>query len=286
MKTFFLQTISGGLTVAFISAIFSFQVFAAGSGGGGSPPPPPDPAPSPPAEAPPVILEGPPGLPPCTQDVWSCDDWGTCQEDGTHARTCTRTLDCSGVEMPKPTEQETCPGLVCGHLSTLPERVTCRLELSDEDIAREFRILYFPEYCKVEETPEEKQGCIELYRSFAPCWELAVGRDRLSCARKAIGMKPVATEKAKCAARKSKNAKKACERSLNEKLEEYTLFQMYEYEVRAEDLLEQDRLTLGAVAAFDVFVEETKQAVEHAEDPTAWKKMLKDVKARYQSLTR
>lgn len=109
--------------------------------------------------------------------------------DGRQRRTCSLANECSAVETPKPAEIQICPGLKCGQLPGLKARVQCRLGLKPEELKTEFSILYFPEYCKVEESEEEKMECIGLYQAFQPCWALSIGNERLACGMKVSGIK-------------------------------------------------------------------------------------------------
>lgn len=272
--------------IGFLFILIATTVFAAGGGGGGSSGsgsvPEPAPAVVQPATVPPAPIE-----PVCTEHTWSCGQWSTCNEFGEQTRGCVISNLCEGASNSSPQIRQTCPGLTCGQLATLEERVTCRLKLSDAQLAAELSILYFPEYCKVEESDEEKQECIALYRSFAPCWEKPSGSPRrLSCARKILKLRPIEKEKEKCHAMKERKKRVMCNAAFNEKYENYMLFQMYEYEQRAEELLKAGKLSLEAVAAFDVFVEEHKRLIEESVRRALWEKLLAQVVAEWVKLER
>lgn len=174
-----------------------------------------------------------------------------------------------------------CAGLRCGQLDSLQERIKCRLQLTDAELAAEFQILYFPEYCKAEETSEEQQKCIALYRKFNKCWVLPLGEERTKCGAKVSGFKhSVEKERASCKKKKGP-ARAKCIEKLNDKIEHFTLFQMYEYSVQAEAHFKQGKASLDAVTDFDFFVETTKWKVERTESKRAWAKLLKEVQARF-----
>lgn len=201
-----------------------------------------------------------PPAPVCTEDTWNCSDWSLCQSDGRQKRACNLAHDCNAAETPRPQEIQICPGLVCGHLPTLPERIKCRLNLNQEELAREFSILYFPEYCKWENSVEEQQECIELYRSFNTCWQMPFGKKRTQCGKRVseLGISPDGRE-------------------------HFTLFQMYEYSVRAENAYRKGEASLDATADFDLFIEQSKQKVEEVKSPRVWRKLLKQVKKRFKN---
>lgn len=262
--------------------LFSYSVFAAGEGGGGTPPPSPSPAPSPspsPSPAPSPTSSGTG----CSADTWSCSEWNACRENGRQARLCQVLDDCPSVQSPKPLEDRVCTGLQCGHLETLEERVKCRLGLTDVQLAEEFKILYFPEYCRAEESQEEKQECIALYTSFQPCWNLPRGAGREICAKKLLKITNPKSMRAFCN-KKKKGPRAVCNRLLDGKVKNLTLFQMYEYAWWAEDLMKKGTLTLDATADFDVYVERKKQELEHAPNQAAWNHLLKEIREKFEGL--
>ena len=70
-------------------------------------PPPPAPVQTPtpsPTPAPTPIQS----TPPCSQDVWSCGDYGICSVAGIQSRSCTKTLDCPSVQTATPTTDKSC----------------------------------------------------------------------------------------------------------------------------------------------------------------------------------
>lgn len=46
--------------------------------------------------------------PDCTEDTWSCGDWGVCSVDSTQTRTCEKTSDCPTVDTPSPETSQSC----------------------------------------------------------------------------------------------------------------------------------------------------------------------------------
>ncbi|MBI5401438.1 trypsin-like peptidase domain-containing protein [Candidatus Wolfebacteria bacterium] len=46
--------------------------------------------------------------PSCSEDVWSCDNWGACSPNGIQTRSCKRTYDCLSAETPAPATSQYC----------------------------------------------------------------------------------------------------------------------------------------------------------------------------------
>lgn len=68
---------------------------------------------SPPAvpEPTPVLAPVPtptPLTPTCSEDIWSCGDYGACSVVGIQSRSCTKTFDCPGVQTATPTTDKSC----------------------------------------------------------------------------------------------------------------------------------------------------------------------------------
>lgn len=47
-------------------------------------------------------------LPICVYDIWTCGDFGPCEQNGTKTRTCTKTFDCPTITTPSPATSQTC----------------------------------------------------------------------------------------------------------------------------------------------------------------------------------
>ncbi len=263
--------------------LISLSVFAAGGGGGGGGgggTSSPDPVPVQETIAPVVTA---PAATTCIEDTWTCNQWSPCQQDGRQSRTCTLAQECTAAETPKPAETQICPGLKCGQLATLKERVQCRLELKPKELQTEFSILYFPEYCKVEESTEKQMECIGLYQAFKPCWALPISPERLTCGKKVSGISvSPENDRAQCLRKKS-SSQSACLKEVKVSAENYMLFQMYEYEFRAEDQLKKSQATLLKVAEFDVFVEKIKREVDKSEDTKVWKNLLQKIQKKFKT---
>ncbi|MDA2921998.1 DoxX family protein [Patescibacteria group bacterium AH-259-L07] len=218
--------------------------------------------------------------PKCIKDTWKCNSWSQCLEDGKERRTCTLVNDCPGIATPKPEQARICPGLRCGHLDTLKKRIACRLKLSNEELAQEFQILYFPEYCQVEESKKEKNECIAFYQAIGPCWKIAPGLERTQCAYSVIGLAPLTQEKEQCLIQSEEN-RSVCIQELKEKIEHVLLFHMYELNVQAESLLSRGDVEIDAVTDFETFIETKKQELAKGKTLAEWKTIIQDVKVQW-----
>src|SRR3989338_6787101 len=65
--------------------------------------PPPTPASTPTPEIPTAQ-----STPACSQDIWSCGDYGICSVVGIQSRSCTKTFDCPNVQTATPTTDQPC----------------------------------------------------------------------------------------------------------------------------------------------------------------------------------
>ncbi len=198
----------------------------------------------------------------CTRDTFQCNGWGVCEEDGRQRRTCALANDCPSVNTALPSGEQACQGLRCGHLKTIRERVECRLKLTTSETKREQKILYSPEYCRIEETPQEKAECINLYWALERCWAMPAGQGRQDCGKEVTGI----------------NDPDLSGEELEEATEHWTLFQMYEYEFLGESLLKKGKVKTKDVVDLDVWVERQKAKLEKTEDPNVWEKLLKQTK--------
>lgn len=159
--------------------------------------------------------------------------------------------------------------------------MSCRLALTTDEAATENNILYFPEYCKTEESHEEKLECIALYQSFGPCWNVS-SSERQSCAREVMALKSPSEERVACLA--AGPARAACGDMLKEKVKQQMLFALYELEFQSEQLMEVGRLNQDQVVALEVYIEQQKQRIEHAPTVAEWKTLVTETKIYWENL--
>ena len=226
----------------------------------------------------------------CSEDTWNCAPWSACNKVGHQTRTCRRTFDCPAITTPRPFTDRLCPGLKCGQLPTLKERIKCRLQLSPEDFTLELSIQYAPELCRAQTTQKEFAKCTDFYRKLAPCWNEADGKPRILCAKRVIGLPDdLQSAKQTCLA-KTNTQRTTCLEDFKEKIIWLTLFRMYNLEVTAE-LLISHGAPWERVADFDTQVEEHKIALYAAKDntdrvrivqslQTAWRFFIENIRPR------
>ena len=237
----------------------SLYVFAAGSGGGG-------------------------GSPRCSEDTWSCSPWSECNPDSVQTRQCEQTYDCSGVDTPKPTENQPCQyastlleNLKCQSQPTLKERVNCRIE-SPEEAERELSINYLPEECRALTSVAKKEECVKRYITLRRCFESKNDKERSACAKKIVGLGDMNTEIAKCLSGKNdENA--GCFKEIEERVDTVIKFRFYNLEEKAEELLDNGRVSKDTAVEFVSSLEMKKQEYNNAKTIQEKKQIVLDVKS-------
>lgn len=216
----------------------------------------------------------------CTTDDYQCEDWGICEEDGRQRRSCSLKDNCSNSPA-LPEQERICPGIQCGHLDTLKERVECRLKLSESEAKKEKKILYSPEYCRIEEGAQEKAECINLYWALERCWAMPAGEKRQKCGWEETEMEAFAEKKVTCAGQEVLQ-QTACYAELKEIVKNWMLFEMYELEFLAESLWEANRVAFEDVVELDLFVEAQKVKIDQNKSIKSWKQIIKETQEEWQ----
>ena len=198
----------------------------------------------------------------CDGANWRCDDWQACSADGTQRRNCRHTDECPDQLSVKPDTARSCPSLQCDQ-STLRERITCRLGLSEAGLARENQISYLPELCRSTEDISARTACVAKYKSLEPCWSSSQAEDRLSCARTVLGVSSdVKAEAADCD-KLTRKDRGACHEALLTRVNSLVLFRLHDLENRAEEA-RQYGATDASVADLTVAVEQSGVAFVNA----------------------
>ncbi len=196
--------------------------------------------------------------PSCSEDVFTCSNWSVkCDSFGRESRICKLSFDCPNIQTPPPPRSRACQKLQCGNKGTLRERIYCRLNLAPAGVARELEIQYLPEGCKTE-TGYEQKKCINIYKSFQPCWSEKVGEERFSCAKLALKLGPLISEQVKLCQGKTGDEQAQCKHELLDKVLYMMTFRFYDLEIRAEELAERGA-NLSDVADFETIIELKKQ---------------------------
>lgn len=171
----------------------------------------------------------------------------------------------------------------CGGLMEIQERVRCRLQLRKEQ--REEYENFLPEECKAHTDVAVQEECVEYYQAVQECWDFPNGPSRFNCARRALKLGDILTEKANC------NALDAGKReNCNEELREHGYamikFRLYNLEQEAEKLMEEGKLSQEEVVAFVVKMEEKKRWFNGAETNEERRNIIMDARNDWIGLVR
>ncbi|MBI5391242.1 hypothetical protein HZB02_07165 [Candidatus Woesearchaeota archaeon] len=220
----------------------------------------------------------------CTEDTWTCGAWSACSKANVQTRSCTMTVDCSTTATPKPVETASCTyvsrllsKLKCHDLPTLKDRVSCRLGLSNANLAAELQIAYLPEECRALTSVSEQEQCVSLYSRSQPCWKKE-GSERKQCLRKLIGIASIPDEKKAC------GKDPACISVLRKRAYGLIKFSIYDLEERAEGWYVTGIITQDKAATIIAALEEHKVAFNQAASPDERRQVLLDVKAYWKSV--
>ena len=138
--------------------------------------------------------------------------------------------------------------LLCGDKNTRRERVKCRLNLEKEELEDEYTLQFLPEECKALEG-EKRADCITTYKNVQPCWKFKEGSERVSCVKEKINFRGVSEERRICNELKDE-AKRACVENFKENLFTVIKFRFYNLEERAEEYLEEGKVSEEDVVVF------------------------------------
>lgn len=144
--------------------------------------------------------------------------------------------------------------LKCGNLGTLKERISCRLDLEEEDQEEELELYYLPEECRVL-SGSERGICVARYKSVQTCWKFPIGDERVSCAKRSMNLATIQEEKEVCNKLTGEN-KSVCVRELKNKVYSLVKWHFYDLEERAEDFMARGLVDKAVVADF---IEKTEQ---------------------------
>lgn len=237
----------------------------------------PEPEPTPVPIPVPSPTTAPASAPPCTKDTFACSNWSAaCDANGRENRTCRLTFDCSNAQTPPPFTSRACQKLQCGNKNTLGERIICRLNLAPAGVARELEIQYLPEGCKAE-TGDEQKECINIYKSFQPCWAKKAGEERFACARSALKLGPLISQEVKLCQGKKGNEQAECKHEIKDRVLFMITFRFYDLETRAEALADRGA-DLNTIADFETIIEAKKQEFYKAKDNQERLKIILDVR--------
>ncbi|MBI5046267.1 hypothetical protein HZC07_00860 [Candidatus Micrarchaeota archaeon] len=233
--------------------------------------------------------------PSCGQDTWTCTDFGTCTKEGTANRTCILTTDCPSSDTPKPPEVASCTyvsnllsTLKCQNLTSIKQRISCRLSLTSSELSNELSISYLPEECRSLSDDIKKENCVLLYARIVPCYS-KIGSALLSCLSTTVNLTKGAKEELVACKLLSGTQRTACFSNIKDKELDYVKFKFYYLEEAAEKLLDDGKITKEAAVDFISAAEIAKQDFNNAtliKDKkdvvlglrTKWKELIAGVK--------
>lgn len=194
----------------------------------------------------------------CTKDTWTCSAWSkSCDIYGKQNRTCQLYFDCPGIKTPIPECSRACQDLQCGDDLNLRQRIYCRLNLTKEQLAREFEIRYLPEGCRGQ-TGESQKECINTYKLFNLCWDKKTVDERFACAESILKFEPLTLDNKIPCQDKEGDDKVLCKQDIRKKVLYMIMFRFHNLETRAEELATRG-VDLRTIADFETIVESKKQ---------------------------
>lgn len=169
--------------------------------------------------------------------------------------------------------------LKCGGYLSIEDRVTCRLNLREEQRGEYEN--FFPEECKSPSVNPEK--CLDVYKKVQKCWAFENGPERISCVKNEIGLGELIRDKSSCD-RFSGHERGQCIREFNEKVYTLVKFRLYNLEEEGERLVEDGVLAKEDLRNFVVHVELKKQEFNSASSKEGKRKVILDVKELWKDL--
>ena len=168
-------------------------------------------------------------------------------------------------------------GLKCGHLSTVRERVSCRLKLGREEAYEDNEISFLPEECRALEGGKQEK-CIDKYNKTQRCWKFPVGDERIKCVKENLELKKShKDEKLEC--RKLDGEEKGrCVQELKDKSYDLIKFRFYDLEERAEELKEKGVANEDDVVELVAALEEKKIEFNNASTIKEKKRIILEVR--------
>jgi len=166
--------------------------------------------------------------------------------------------------------------LKCVNLVSVKERVSCRLDLEEEELEQELKLQYLPEECRAL-SGSIRGLCIARYKSVQTCWKFPIGDERISCVKREIKLGDLQEEKERCNV-KTGQEKALCINELKGKVYNLIKWRFYALEERAEDFMERGFVDKDLVVDFNVKIEENKRRFNEASTKKERKKIILDVR--------
>ena len=179
------------------------------------------------------------------------------------------------LESKKQLEEKTEQGLLCGDKPTRKERVECRLSLSEDELKYEYELRFLPEEC-IPLEGEQKASCIKIYKSVQSCWQFRNDQARVSCVKNQLNFKGVSEEIKACTSLKAEE-KSNCIEAVKNNVFTITKFKMYNLEEKAEELMEEGKISSNEGISFISEVEGKKIEFNNATTIAEKRQIIADV---------
>ena len=126
--------------------------------------------------------------------------------------------------------QEEYDTLKCSTLKTIGERVSCRINLEQEN-----ELNYLPEECRaLEKSGNDRVKCKNFYNSVQTCWIGSNQANPVACARTQLALgQSISSEISSC------DGNSDCINDVTEKIHSLNKFRLYNLEWKAEYLIEE-----------------------------------------------
>jgi len=184
-----------------------------------------------------------------------------------------KEVDDEKIEMKEDSEEEE---FMCGNLGTLGERVSCRLELEEDEQEEELELYYLPEECRAL-SGSDRGICIARYKSVQTCWKFPIGAERVSCAKRALKLETIQEEKETCD-KLTGQEKSICVKEIKNKVYNIIKWKFYDLEERAEDFMKRGFVDEESVLNLIVKLEQKKIEFNEATTKEERKNIILDVR--------
>ena len=174
----------------------------------------------------------------------------------------------------------------CSELSSIQERVPCRIKKINQGEETEFN----PEECR-SFVGTKKDSCLQTYSAAQSCWSTDKNDERIGCIKKFLKISSINEEKDKCS--KLENTEKTqCISSLKEKVFTIAKFRFYNLEERAEYFMREgadEKTVSDFIISMElkkhefnnaISIEEKKNVVLETKD--IWKNFIDEIRAQIQ----
>jgi hypothetical protein len=161
----------------------------------------------------------------------------------------------------------------CTDRETLKERVSCIMDLPDDDI---LNVHFVPEECRTQ-GEAEKQKCIDTYKVLQTCRIGFEGTDddREKCIKPKLNISSNIWDSARAC-----NGNQQCMGDLRQKVYTLTKFRIYNLEYKVREMLNQG-LSRDKAVDFIAYIEEAKARFNSASTISAKKALVGEIKEKW-----